>query len=504
MQYNMLNFSLERKNFAYQFNNALDSEIYDAVSSALEWVKKTRSGAVTFKRTSEVAAYLTRTFSKKLAASLNKHMNINATSSVAPTAMANAWVTYSAKGISHRELFDSINRGQGVNTNKKLNENNFFKVIADKMDYDQIKYDDIAKGKLKINVCITAGMFLASELKYTRDYTAGEITAIIEHEIGHIWTLTEIAGSAYFRMRELSDSIVDMSSNADPDKVKTMISSIDAELDKNKSTNVNIINLKSAVKTIKANLGKGANVGVGGAKVTYATAMGLGLGAITDTMLDFLTPIIYKNIYMLSMKKADEKNMNDVIAAQSNASLTERSADAFVARLGRGGDLATALAKLQSDNITSFTRMTSYRLLGTFVFIFELMALPSLLFSPIMVIPFITPYDTNITRLKQIIDNTASVFKDPEIPAEMRDSYIDQMTQAKQAYDWYRTRFSTKLQDVLWGSILRLYRPDTFGGFILDANLNADYDRLHNATSGYVRNSLYFEAARLRQLGAMS
>ena len=215
--------------------------------------------------------------------------------------------------------------------------------------------------------------FYVSKQESIAPFTAREIAAIVIHEVGHVHTLVERMADDFYRKKYTEVAISDLiNSRQTIDEKFDLIDEIVAhnertKLDKSKSKKVDISHETKVLSKINVAMKKlsekresiMAQIGTG-----TDTAGGFG-GALADFIMFLLNLVLYAHMNVVTFvirvlnelmlflnintmsKDRESRKHSDTVYTTRNMFALETWADEFAVRLGFGGELNTAFAKMQ-------------------------------------------------------------------------------------------------------------------------------------------------------------
>jgi hypothetical protein len=395
--------------------------------------------------------------------------------------------------------------------------------------------------------------------------TAKEITAIMLHECGHIATMLERSADfthQFIRLNEIlkyqvkygdkttilkdvsknKERIKKLTNNVLKDKASIANKSLDlinnagsvltALSDTNNLTSTEswtevtlaVENLFKVCKEVEEETGmegivdsiKGIFANVTEKKKNFIHGIaetGL-LASCTFVYLYFMAIILllgfYSTLTVLLAPGNTKYKTSDTNVNRRNWFQNEREADKFAIRQGYGPHLSEGLRKIYliSNNHTIYWSSSPF-IQNSNVFnliqnilnnIFPTLFLWGILENVI--------YENNIltgpiVRIDRTIEALMAAFKDPSIPEEMKDSYVDQIKKMKVSRDLFKSQHlkdagSQNLSNLI---VYLTFVPTTkFISMLVNGHVNQDYVKLQNQLDTFMNNEMFYQSHRLNKL----
>ena len=481
----------------YQLHSALAKSLTELCQEALDYADTLPTDAVTQYRKMEM--YLKKDFTLRLQHIADKELNITLADSYiqfdASYANAAIWVHF--RNISQYSSHDVHDTYSGLQI---ATDTEFFrKHIAEKfigaVDLKTGRVNDAVKDQVQFGLVLSPSLFLGKYIfKDTEPLTADEMASILIHEFGHALGVVEHAAENYYRADIFKDCIGKLGSEKTcPESIKT-----DVE-DFLKTAPAGIcgdVSPQELAPMIKGVLGPGVVISV----------------AIAAFYLVIFLYEVYKQLQIICEGFSNYKDANtaykgsektsDVINTTQNAAYAERIADELVSRHGMARAYISGSVKydqyLDHGRVEFAHRADTFKL-GQMIIaawrpfsnIFNL--------GPCYVLN-IAYGGPRINRLQAILQDTLSVFKDINLPKEIRDSYIADIEDIKHKIDTYQSTIAKTLYHRFWLAVYRIVAFKNPITAITTGNLSADYSTLQKLTGGLIRNPLFYQAARIQQL----
>lgn len=362
------------------------------------------------------------------------------------------------------------------------------------------------------------GDFIKDGAKY--QLTAGELTAGMLHEVGHVFAyieyLSDFAYTGYYGNNPIRD-IDDRLKKDFKGTVKEVVAITEATA---KHANREVAGVLMSFVPILNKLSSSEitiddEVSTQGAdkyhyKFNMVTVIVMTLVNIIMTMdylvtagmMTILSPML---VDLDVMTKSSSKTAN----VHKRNQLYERLADEYVSRHGRSKDLNTALIKignifdelaLRTMPMFNSTIRDSYvtRLLFTILnsgYVLSLVCFGKL-FAPL------SPYESNLVRLKRNINNLHDNLKDTSIPRELRLKMIGDIDQMEKDINMGSTKVGRLLDKLL--TLLISLPGEATTGILMNVLGNRmvmnDYGRLFEQLDELMSNKSFYHATRIGAL----
>lgn len=494
----------------YQVNSKLSSELIQIFQEVIDYKSKL-NGTIRYIVT-EVETFVLKVTLKKLAIAIYKHTGIPVSKlyvSKAFSAMFACCVDFGEDdGVN---MYTTIKRYSGIELTEMEQEyidslkvkkftaeeleklSNNFNVKSGKMNIRQLAGKDIS---LHLYFDYNAA-FLVKETAHVKcePLTAEEITAIVLHEIGHMLTMFEHAGDAYFKASVDANIMINkflIKDNAEevlkygfnflektfPDKKKL----IDALKDK-------------FLKTLSPGKGEQSkSLGTIGSLLLVAF-----ISMLTLVFSGLFLPLrIIGSVFIPMVNTLENtKKLSDYAELKKQFKYCEQLADEFVARHGLSRGLASGLQKLFAwFEITQLGVVSHNSSL-----VWAAAKTPFIIMT--MFYGDLTDgggaYDREYDRVTRGMTNLLSIFKNENLPKEALDFYINDFEATKAAIAGYnkRRRFTEIMYTVhnICRYILMTPIESLFTGRFLD-----EYNKLHDNAEMLKTNTMFYHSMKLKQI----
>ena len=372
-----------------------------------------------------------------------------------------------------------------------------------------------------INTAFLVEDFLPA--KFAKPFTAGEIAAIMMHEIGHALTMVEHSADTFATQTRAQSAIQYLKKDKDPkgavnETCKVLLPAI-KELKKTISTSD-----KSGTTVIKI-----ANTLEAGFKGLQAIADTENLeeeswfytiGSFTGNMillaLSFLCNIyinlcffavggsLLHEIGRLSYVDVNTGNdkTSDLKSNFNNTFKIERWADEYVTRHGFGAELASGLNKLDDyfkygvlGDITS-SRLRNSTLFGCICMCY------GLIIDKMMIVSYLDPqgYENQFNRLSRVLQNTYGFFKGEPVPGIAVDQWIKSVEVIKTQMQEAKTLSDTEVGKACYNTLRNLISPVRWVQLVYDGNLARDTEIMANQVDAMSNNPFFFISSKLKSM----
>lgn len=377
---------------------------------------------------------------------------------------------------------------------------------------DVAKHLDVYSGKLKykkgfnIALSIDLSLFFFLDLFTDTRLSPEEGTAIILHEIGHVTIFLERATVAMFVYQAVDDN-VKKSPNKDVD-VATVKKMLNLCITKTGTSNKFLDGISDlALKTLNF---------INDMQDKLDGAPSKAFGSVNDGGWIHLGPIIqllariarmliahynYELLggWLLSFQVEITgalaiKKTSDIKYTAHNEYLLERAADEFVVRHGFGAALASSLYKVQSYTIMGSTQAIH----NSFVVAF----LAKVFFKLREKLHSSLPYEAYNQRCRRIIQAVIPIFKDANLPADIRNKAIDQLLGAMKILDKYGQSVYDvdDMRNRLLNTLITVISVEDWMRILTSGRLTQEYERHLNMLEDLTNNFMYADAAILKKL----
>lgn len=364
-------------------------------------------------------------------------------------------------------------------------------------------------------------------------FTAEELTAITLHEVGHMMSLIEHCADIFFRVG-MNAAIIKSFVNTAPLSEKINMAK---EILKDPV---------SATQTIASGSGLSANEADAATKVAKNMADSFkdhvndnqndSATSFWKTILNFfiqyfcIAYLVILAIYapirlfilalfvnLLSSFSRDyvqkgglnQPKYSDFLANKTNAFNWERWADEYVTRHGYGSALANGLNKLFyiSERSSLFSsdngKGTDMWIRNSWVPLYLnyiVSCYSSLILGGNMDDGF-GIYESQMDRIRRIIQDTTVVFKQQDLSAEVMDVYLQEFEKCQASLNNIgMTRRCEHLFALIHRCIMSFVDPVQLGNRLFRGNIKAEYAELANQIDDLKNNSLFYQAARLNSI----
>lgn len=374
------------------------------------------------------------------------------------------------------------------------------------------------------------GFLIKDTVSIHLDYmTAEELTAITLHEVGHMMSLLERCADMFYnvalnikimnsfartapfaeKLKAVKDIIrdkkfaADLSSNGKlkPNEADAAVKTAENMVNFNKDDNYND-SAWSFWQTI-------ANFFVSSVYIAFTV-----MHWIYSPMFEFC--ITLASHLGLSFGRdyiqrggSNNPKYSDYLANKTTAFNWERWADEYVTRYGYGSHLGSGLNKL-FDAMTKTSHFGGMNEKGVDVWIRN-SSIP--LYLSFIMYNFLAfsmggnlddgygIYESQIDRLKRIIQDTANVFKHADLPQEVIDRYIVEFERCKKAFDDISTiRRCEHLFALTHRCVMSFVDPVQLYNRLFRGNIRAEYAQLANDIDDLKSNQLFYNAAKINSI----
>lgn len=362
-------------------------------------------------------------------------------------------------------------------------------------------------------------------------FTAEEITAIVMHEIGHMMSLVEHCGDMFFQIGLRAALIKNFVHTAPLSERIKMVRDIlnDPNAGKYMAANSTlgakmVEALHKAIKNVADNFDQNKRDNVNDSSYLFwATIWGFFINAFVIgyiSVASIYAPVMAFTIALFSnilfawnrdfIQKGgyNDPKYSDFMANKNQAFLWERWSDEYVTRYGYGSHLSSALNKL-------FKCMTSSDMFavdekGADVWIRNS-------WVPLAINYCLTGfwtiicggnlddgcgiYESQVDRLKRIIQDTAGVFKRMDLPPEVMDKYLEEYEKCQQQLNNIpMARRCEHIFALVHRCIMSFVDPIQLGNRLLRGNIKAEYAQLANDIDDLRNNPLFYNASKLNSI----
>ena len=422
--------------------------------------------------------------------------------------------------------------GSGINFSKKTSEE--VKKIAASFDRRKGRVDvgTYLKKDLTMNFFFDpyVAFLIRDTLHVHLDYfTAEELTAITLHEVGHMMSLLEHCADMFYNV-SLNASIIKSFKDTAPlsEKIKAVREIIkDKNISKTISENSKLKPQEAdaateAVKNVD-NFRKEDNYNDSswsfwntilnffistyflGCEIlawVFAPVNAAVWQLVQDILISFGRDYVQKGGY-------NQPKYSDYLSNKTTAFNWERWADEYVTRYGYGSHLNTGLNKLfdsmaktqlftgmNDKGVDTWLRNSSVALALNYVLHYTW----SILLGGNMDDGF-GIYESQVDRMKRVIQDTANVFKRMDLPQEVVDLYIIEFEKCKKSLDEVSmARRGEHVFALFHRCVMSFIDPVQLGNRLLRGNIKAEYAQLANDIDELRSNQLYYNAAKINSI----
>lgn len=367
-------------------------------------------------------------------------------------------------------------------------------------------------------------------LNVNLDYmTAEELTAITLHEVGHMMSLLEHCADMYFNL-SLNIKIANSFAKTAPlpEKLKAV-----KEIIKNKQFAASLsengkLKPQEADAAVKAadtmiNFDKDDNYNDSSYSF-WTTILNFFITAVymAYTVIGWfwspITSFIFQLVQDLSIAwtrdfiqkgGVNDPKYSDYMANKTVAFNWERWADEYVTRYGYGSHLNSGLTKL-FDFMHKTQMFSGMNDKGVDVWIRNSSMPMYLSFVMSSFISFVMGgnlddgfgiYESQIDRLKRVIQDTANVFKRNDLPQEVMEKYLVEFERCKKSLDDVgAVRRCEHLFAIVHRCIMSFVDPVQLGNRLFRGNIKAEYAQLANDIDDLKSNQLFYNAAKINSI----
>lgn len=374
-----------------------------------------------------------------------------------------------------------------------------------KVDFRKLKHKIF--GELYFDIVTAFAPDIVS-LNYKKEdrFIANEITSIIIHEIGHIITPIEyMSYNGYCGTHGTQNINEQMKKNPKELIEKVKDSKVIEKIDKMIEINPDDEGLVYFVKClsnffsfiVKHTVNFGASI------IIVITQMILTL-MIAYMMIGVNIVLIFsflKHFFpdQTATGRESKTNRHDVLA--------ERLSDEFVSRHGQSHHIASALHKLgifiSNAKYNEFEGLMGDALRANFVmrsFVNFTMALDNILLANITKV-VTSNYEADIERCGRLLQNNIAIFKNKNLPASIRDSYLYSTKETLKIIKLYKKQNRSIPSLVKKGIefILSIvFVPEKLAG-IISGDITKSQEKLLNNLDSLMSNRIYIGSAKLDQ-----
>lgn len=361
---------------------------------------------------------------------------------------------------------------------------------------------------------LTAAYFSEDLILGTKNYTAEEITTIIEHEIGHPVTLLEHASDFLFKTHIISETMRGINKNDPIEQIGATENIINKYIKIIKESGKISKKITGFLGRLAANIFEIVN------KVTKRkiNVLFLPLKILMKVLVFGFTFLIFSiTIALLFIGSYFIKSVNallDIYYLQTNLKSAdetlsrrkdyfhERLADEFVSRHGMGSYLGSTLIKL-NRNINMYTaqqttgNMNASKLtffgkvyVRTVKAIYSTFGLTSDTFA--------FGYEETLERVGRLIQNNMVIFKDRNLAPDISRHYLKDTESLMKSIKDIQKGFVKDKFDKTRETILTILHPGTWLTAATTGHLPNDYEKMFSEVENLINNKLFYQAAKIQ------
>ena len=404
------------------------------------------------------------------------------------------------KDREHIEVSDIEDMFSGTQAavNAKVTKLDIFSAAASRIDLTTSKLGDV---DYAIGFGITTTAFIVPECFNNAEvFTAEELAAVILHEVGHGLTILEHAADIYYRADAIYDSVnlKELATAQGRQKAAATLTTAvsDAATMEKLPAPAKVLVSKAATAASDTNIPTNPYlIGLMAVAIFVLT-----LWIVWIKVLDILLSMAISGAVsgLPGMANRGPKT-SDTVVTRSNYAYVEKIADEFVARHGLGGALITGLEKLYTGQALHRGLLIDAMYQNALGRVFLLGCSTFRTFFGYAWSAINYTYDPDILRLENALKNHLVLFKNPNLPTDLRNRLISDTQASLSAIAKYKAMPGVKLREAFWGTILRLTTRGSIVDGIAAANLSVDYDQLQQMTNGLLKNPFYYAAARVQK-----
>lgn len=362
-------------------------------------------------------------------------------------------------------------------------------------------------------------------------FTAEELAAITLHEVGHMMSLLEHCGDTFFRIALNIKIIEGLKSAPISEKIKLAKEMLkDKDLSKRLADNSKLSQKEAdaATQTLKNmtdNFERNKDDNWNDSSWSFWTtilAFFVNIYVVAQnvifTVFSPFYQFLYTYIWMLAIEigrdvvthgGANNPKYSDFMANPTSSFNWERWADEYVTRHGYGSHLNNGLNKLfVSIRGTTLFQGSNDKGMDTWIrnsraFLYMGFCLD--FFNKVMLGGNLDDgcgvYESQIDRLKRVIQDTANVFKRMDLPQEVMDRYLIEYENCKKALDNIDAGRKAEHYFAIFRKIFMSFAdPYQLGNRIVRGNIRSEYADLANQIDDLKANELYYNAAKLNSI----
>lgn len=344
--------------------------------------------------------------------------------------------------------------------------------------------------------------------------SAEQIAGVIMHEVGHIMCWVEHIGDMYFMCSKPVDHLQqslkkkDWASAIKETKEFAAGTKKLLENDPDKKDNYVVLDrIENAMGHLE-NLEKGANdpwyTVVGTPILAVMSGVLLLLFSIVHAILTSIMVFDIVDCCMVTLSKQSTDSgtkTSDRKVTKHNLQYDERMADDFTTKHGLGPALAKALIIVGKNQRHAMTGLNSTSETKNGMFAKSITKMSAFMMESAGVFEHPgTTYEKDIDRYNRILQTLTSIFKDPSLPKDIRDSSIKDVLELDKLIQEETSRKSRKIGAFLYDNLSAGRLLGALTGMILNGRIENDFYNLQNDIDRLTNNKLYYVSARFSQL----
>ena len=383
------------------------------------------------------------------------------------------------------------------------------------------------KHKIQVNIYFDVNAaFLVEDFlpnKFAQPFTAGEIAAIMMHEVGHALTMVEHSADTFATYTRAASAIQYLKKSKDTkgaisDTCSTLLPAIkELKTAASKDGKPDPTITKVADTLIAGLMGLQKLVDsedLESESWVYTTLaftgniLLMGLVFICTAYLNFcffacgcfLLTEIGRLTYTDSFNGKDKAG--DLKSNYNNTFKIERWADEYVTRHGFGAELATGLNKLNDYfKYGSLGTVTSHRLRNSTLFNFICVVYGSMV-DKMFPMSYLDPhgYENQYNRLSRVLENTYGFFKNEPVPGVATDQWIRSVETIKVQMKQAKTLSDTEVGKAFYNTLRNLISPVRWVQLVNDGNLARDTEIMNNQVDSLSNNPFFFISSKLKSM----
>ena len=371
-----------------------------------------------------------------------------------------------------------------------------------------------------VNAAFLVGDFFPA--RFATPLTAGEVAAIMMHEIGHALTIVEHSADMFVTYQRASLSIQQLRNEKDLKGAVALIStdllpalkemkSLAKETGSSAGTIDKICNTLIAgftgLRELTETSEPDSESWIYSMGSFTVNVMVLAIALLANAFMNlcffmaggFLITEIARVSY-INANEHDEK-AGDNRSNFNNTFLIERWADEYVSRHGYGAELASGLNKItEYFKYGSLGTITSHRVRKSTVFNFLCIIYCGMI-DKMMPISYLDPhgYENQYSRLARVLQNTYGFFKDEAVPGVIVDQWVRSVESIKIQMKNAKTMSDTEFGKAFYNTLRNLTSPVRWFQLIANGNLDRDTEIIANQLDDMKNNPFYFIAAKMKR-----